>query len=67
MAPLSSWSASWLISSHLTERTQQHDSTVNPDQQRESIARVVHLFRDAPKVRGGEGTPPGGEDKKKAG
>jgi integrase len=33
------------ISGHLTERMQHHYSTVRPDEQRESIARVVELFR----------------------
>lgn len=33
------------ISGHLTERMQHHYSTVRPDEQRESIARVIELFR----------------------
>jgi integrase len=35
------------ISGHLTERMQHHYSTVRPEEQRASIARVIHLFGDA--------------------
>ena len=33
------------ISGHLTERMQDHYSTVRPDEQRASIAKVIDLFR----------------------
>ena len=33
------------ISGHLTERMQHHYSTVQPEEQRESIGRVIHLFK----------------------
>ena len=33
------------ISGHLTERMQHHYSTVNPDEQRTSIARVIDLMQ----------------------
>jgi hypothetical protein len=39
------------ISGHLTERMQHHYSTVRPDEQRESIARVIELFGSAIEVR----------------
>ena len=32
------------ISGHLTERMQEHYSTVNPDEQRASIAKVIDLM-----------------------
>src|SRR5690606_30816752 len=35
------------ISGHLTERMQHHYSTVRPEEQRASIARVTALFRSA--------------------
>jgi integrase len=46
------------ISGHLTERMQHHYSTVAPAEQRESIARVIHLF--VPASAGGEGGAPSG-------
>jgi site-specific recombinase XerC len=62
------------ISGHLTERMQQHYSTVNAAEQRDALAKVIRLFD--PKVPttsapGGEGSGEGprasGEGTKKAG
>ena len=59
------------ISGHLTERMQQHYSTVNAAEQRDALAKVIRLFASAatdPSGEGsGEGGSPSGEDKKKAG
>ena len=58
------------ISGHLTERMQDHYSTVASDEQREGIARVINLFGDAPNASGApSGAPPagGGAPRKKAG
>ncbi len=50
------------ISGHLTERMQQHYSTVNSEEQRESIARVISLMdaRDERAAASGMQTPSGG-------
>lgn len=45
------------ISGHLTERMQHHYSTVRPDEQRQSIARVIELFQ--PKADVSSGAPSG--------
>jgi len=58
------------ISGHLTERMQDHYSTVASDEQREGIARVITLFGEAPKAGGApSGAPPvgGGARHKKTG
>jgi len=52
------------ISGHLTERMQLHYSTVNPTEQRASIARVIQLFGTDPRVLGGED---GGEGMSRSG
>ena len=49
------------ISGHLTERMQDHYSTVASDEQREGIARVITLFGETPKPGGApSGAPPAG-------
>jgi integrase len=62
------------ISGHLTERMQQHYSTVNAAEQRDALAKVIRLFDPkvpatcAPGGEGsGEGPRPSGEGTKKAG
>lgn len=61
------------ISGHLTERMQHHYSTVNADEQRASIARVIDLMaaRDERSASGGAPggapTPAGGASNEKAG
>jgi integrase len=61
------------ISGHLTERMQHHYSTVNADEQRSSIARVIDLMaaRDERTVEGGAPTgappPPSGAPNEKTG
>ncbi|MGD8860465.1 MAG: hypothetical protein PVI30_10685, partial [Myxococcales bacterium] len=60
------------ISGHLTERMQDHYSTVDAEEQRSSIARVIGLFdrrpeRDAGGAPGGAPPPAGGAPKEKAG
>lgn len=63
------------VSGHLTERMQQHYSSVNAGEQRDALAKVVRLFdpagkkgRPAPSGEGGgEGPPPSGEGSEKAG
>ena len=48
------------ISGHLTERMQDHYSTVAPTEQRESIAKVIDLFATKPNSNGGAPESPGG-------
>ncbi len=61
------------ISGHLTERMQHHYSTVNADEQRGSIARVIDLMAaraelaEAGGTFGGTQTPPSGTSNEKAG
>lgn len=60
------------ISGHLTERMQRHYSTVNADEQRQSIARVIDLFAPSKPVPpsgapGGAPSPGGGAPKEKTG
>ncbi len=45
------------ISGHLTERMQHHYSTVRPDEQRESIGRVVDLMTARRSQKSASGTP----------
>ena len=47
------------ISGHLTERMQHHYSTVQPEEQRESIGRVVSLFGDRVHQSGAHSTAGG--------
>ena len=66
------------ISGHLTQRMQQHYSTVNGGEQRDALVRVIRMV-DPPAYPlailptaaggegGGEGSPSGGEETKKAG
>ena len=46
---------------------QHHYSTINATEQRDGIARVVHLFHKLGGEVGGEASAASGEDKKKAG
>lgn len=57
------------ISGHLTERMQQHHSSVNAGEQREALAKVIRLFDLGPNPApaGGEAAPASGEGSKKAG
>ncbi len=59
------------ISGHLTQQMQDHYSTVNGNEQREALAKVIRLFAiepTAPSGEGsGEGAPKVGRGKKKAG
>jgi hypothetical protein len=48
------------ISGHLTERMQDHYSTVAPAEQRASIAKVIDLFATKPNSAGGAPGNPGG-------
>jgi len=58
------------ISGHLTERMQDHYSTVASDEQRDGIARVINLFGETPKAGGAPSGAPlagGGARRKKTG
>ncbi len=46
------------ISGHLTESMQHHCSTINGNEQREALAKVIRLFASEPSTPSGEG---GGE------
>lgn len=54
------------ISGHLTEKMQHHYSTVNGDEQRAALAKVISLASRRGGEVGGEGTGRGGEETKKA-
>jgi integrase len=58
------------ISGHMTEQMQHHYSTVNADEQRAALAKVISLLDRIPErsgEHGGEQGDPSGEHKKKAG
>jgi len=48
------------ISGHLTEQMQLHYSTVNPDEQKRSIGKVIDLMQVKAQRAGGAPTPPSG-------
>jgi hypothetical protein len=49
------------ISGHLTESMQHHYSTVNGNEQREALAKVIQLFASNTRASGGEHRVPSGE------
>ena len=49
------------ISGHLTESMQHHYSTVNGNEQREALAKVIQLFANGARVSGTEQSVPSGE------
>jgi hypothetical protein len=54
------------ISGHLTEKMQHHYSTVNADEQRAALAKVISLASRRGGEVGGEAVTRGGEETKKA-